>query len=205
MPTEYYHTTVWLNQNGDTRKTASIRTDFTLPNGRVPGLSWTGQVDELEPHTRKFEDIRTNGSQNFWYSGGIIYYLRLADILLCKAECLNETNKTTEAINLVNSTVRTRAYAGNLPSNQRWGAMSQAEFRNKIMDERMRELAFEGWRRMDLIRTGKLVELAGKYNPWTKESATIQAFHKWYPIPESEIKQNDAINEGDQNVGYNQQ
>lgn len=204
VPTEYYHTTVWLNQGADTRKNASIRTDFTLPNGRVPGLTWTGQLDELEPHTKKFEDIRTQGTQNFWYSGGIIYYLRLADILLCKAECLNETNKTNDAIALVNATVRTRAYGGNLPQNQRWGAMSQAEFRTKIMDERMRELAFEGWRRMDLIRTVKLVELAGKYNPWTKESATIQPFHKWYPIPESEIKQNDAINPKDQNEGYAQ-
>jgi tetratricopeptide (TPR) repeat protein len=202
MPTVYCHNTIWLGQNGDTRKNASIRYDFTLPNGRVPGLTWTGQADELEPHTKKFEDIRTQGSQNFWYGGGIIYYLRLADILLCKAECLNELNKTTEAVELVNSTVRTRAYGGTLPANQRWGTMSQTEFRKNIMDERMRELSFEGWRRMDLIRTGKLVELVSLHNPWAKQSATLKEFHKWYPIPESEIKQNDAINEDDQNTGY---
>jgi starch-binding outer membrane protein, SusD/RagB family len=202
LPTKYCHETIWIGQTGDTRKTASIRYDFTLPNGRVPGLTWTGKTDELEPHTKKFEDIRTQGSQNFWYGGGIIHYLRLADILLCKAECLNELNRTSDAVQLVNSTVRTRAFGGTLPVAQRWGTMSQEEFRNKILDERMRELAFEGWRRMDLIRTGKLVELVSLHNPWTKESATIQPFHKWYPIPESEIKQNDAINPEDQNTGY---
>jgi starch-binding outer membrane protein, SusD/RagB family len=202
MPTTYCHTTIWLNQNGDTRKNASIRYDFTLPNGRVPNVTWTGQADELEPHTKKFEDIRTQGSQNFWFGGGMIHYLRLADILLCKAECLNELNRTTEAVELVNNTVRTRAYGGILPTNQRWGSMSQNDFRKNIMDERMRELSFEGWRRMDLIRTGKLVENVSAHNPWAKQSATIQEFHKWFPIPESEIKQNDAINEEDQNEGY---
>lgn len=202
MPTQYYHETVWLNQTGDTRKNASIRYDFTLPNGQVPGLTWTQQKDELEPHTKKFEDIRTQGSQNFWLGGGIIYYLRLADILLCKAECLNELNKTTEAVLLVNSTVRARAYGGTLPPNQAWGTLSQTEFRAKILDERMRELAFEGWRRMDLIRTGKMVELVTAHNPWAKASGTLRAGHEVYPIPESEIKQNEAINPEDQNPLY---
>lgn len=202
LPTQYYHTTVWNGQTGDTRRSASIRYNFTLPDGRVPSITWTNQQDELEPHTRKFEDIRTQGSQNFWFSGGMIYYLRLADILLCKAECLNELGRTSEAITLVNTTVRARAYGGNLPANQAWSTMSQDVFRANIMDERMRELAFEGWRRMDLIRTGKLVSLVSIHNPWANQSGTLQEFHNRYPIPESEIKQNQFINEEDQNPGY---
>ncbi|MDG3581085.1 RagB/SusD family nutrient uptake outer membrane protein [Galbibacter pacificus] len=203
LPTQYYYETIWEGQDGDTRREVSIRYDFTLPDGREPQITWTGQSDELEPHIKKFEDIRTQGEQNFWYSGGLVYYLRLADILLCKAECLNELGRTGEAINLVNNTVRARAYGGTLPASQAWpSGTSQAEFGSAILDERMRELGFEGWRRMDLIRTGHFVEYVKERNPWAKESGTIQDFHKWYPIPESEIKQNDNINEEDQNPGY---
>lgn len=202
VATEHYHTDIWVGEIGDTRKEASLRYNFTLPDGRIPAITWTNQADELEPHTRKYEDIRTQGTQNFWYSGGIIYYLRLGDILLNKAECLNELGRTMDAVELVNSTVRTRAFGGSLPANNAWGNMSQEEFREKMSDERMRELGFEGWRRMDLLRTGKLLERASLYNPWARESGTLSDFHTRYPIPESEIKQNQAINEEDQNPGY---
>lgn len=203
MPTPYYYQDVWEGLTGDKRRLASIRYDLTLPDGRVPGLTWTGQADELEPHIKKFEDIRTQGVQPFWYSGGLVYYLRLADILLCKAECLNEIDQTADAVNLVNSTVRTRAFGGTLSGAEAWSTgMSKADFRIKIMDERVRELGFEGWRRMDLIRTGNFVNYVKDRNIWTKTSGTLQEFHKRYPIPESEIKQNENINPEDQNPGY---
>lgn len=206
LPTEYCYkdlTDGGLWESGDNRKEASIRYDFTLPDGRVPTITWTGQEDELEPHVKKFEDIRTQGVQNFWYSGGLWYYLRLSDILLSKAECLNELDKTSEAVELVNTTVRKRAFGGTLPAEHEWSTtMSKEEFREKIMDERMRELCFEGWRRMDLIRTGKFVDLVKERNKWAKESGTIEEFHTRWPIPESEIKQNELINEEDQNTGY---
>lgn len=206
VATEHYYKDiadggVW--EDGDTRKLASLRYDFTLPDGREPSITWTGQADELQPHTRKFEDIRTQGVQGFWDGGVDIYFLRLADILLCKAECMNELGQTSAAVTLVNSTVRTRAFGGSLPAEATWStAMSKSEFQANIMEERMRELAFEGWRRMDLIRTGKFVDYVKERNKWAKESATIQSFHALYPIPESEIKQNELINEEDQNPGY---
>ena len=80
--------------------------------------------------------------------------------------------------------------------------MSQDEFRDKIMDERMRELCFEGWRRIDLIRTDKFVELVKERNQWANESGTIQDFHKRYPIPDTEIQTNDDYEPEDQNPGY---
>jgi len=80
--------------------------------------------------------------------------------------------------------------------------MSATQFRANMLDERMRELCFEGWRRMDLIRNGKLVELAKQRNKWTKQSNTIQQYHNRYPIPLQEIKQNEDISETDQNPGY---
>lgn len=206
MPTAHYYEDIdngGIWETGDVRRAVSIRYDFTLPDGREPTITWTGQTDELEPHTKKFEDIRTHGIMGFWHSGGNIYYLRLADILLCKAECLNELGQTSQAVELVNKTVRTRAFGGVLPEENQWSeSMSQDQFRNNIMDERMRELGFEGWRRMDLIRTGKFVEYVASRNPWAASSGTIAPYHARWPIPESEIKQNEFINEEDQNPGY---
>ena len=48
----------------------------------------------------------------------------------------------------------------------------------------------------------KFVELIKERNRWAKESGTIQDFHKRYPIPDTEIKTNDAFGPEDQNPGY---
>jgi len=208
VPTQYCYSNAasgGLWEDGDVRKGESIRYDFTY-KGTVPKLNPAFGGDELDPHVKKYEDIRTDGTLSFWLSGKNIFYLRYADVLLCYAETLNETGNTAQAVDLVNNTVRARAWNGALPVAQRWNpGMSQDEFRTRILDERMRELCFEGWRRMDLIRTGKLVELAKQRNRWTKASGTIQEFHNRYPIPLQEIKQNEDITESDQNPGYSNQ
>lgn len=112
--------------------------------------------------------------------------LRYADVLLCYAECLNELGETGQANTIVNQ-VRARAWGGTLPNEMAWN-YGQDEFRTQIMNERIRELCFEGWRRMDLIRTGKFVELIKERNSWAKKSGTIKDFHMRYPIPDTEIK-----------------
>ncbi|MBD1424484.1 RagB/SusD family nutrient uptake outer membrane protein [Sphingobacterium arenae] len=210
---------VW--EDGDTRKGEALREDFTYYTNRyssdgsfqhvTPDLSktqWTGTTDELDPHIKKYEDPRTDilsglGINNMWNSGKNFAVIRYADVLLLHAECLNELGQTAEAINIVNDEIRTRAWGGTLPEDKKWGALSPDDFRAKIMDERMRELCFEGWRRIDLLRTGQFVTLVKERNKWAKESGTIQDFHKRYPIPDTEIKTNDAFTEEDQNPGYN--
>ena len=207
VPTQYAYKTVaegGLWEDGDVRKDASIRYGFEY-NGNTPVVEgWMGG-DELDPHVKKFEDVRIDATASFWYSGKNVYYLRYSDIVLCYAETLNETGATGLAVDEVNK-VRRRAWGGTLPVDKEWSSgMSQADFRTKILDERMRELCFEGWRRMDLNRNNKLVELAGARNKWTTESGTIQQFHQRYPIPRVEIEKNPDIDEDDQNPGYTNQ
>ena len=55
---------------------------------------------------------------------------------------------------------------------------------------------------MDLIRTGKFVELIKQRNRWARESNTIQEYHMRYPIPDSEINNNPSLTKDDQNPGY---
>lgn len=203
VPTQYCYKNVadggvW--QTGDLRKDSSIRYDFTY-NGVMPTIPSGFGGDELDPHIKKYEDIRVQGQQSFWNSGKNKIYLRYADVLLCYAECLNELGNTGEAESYVNQ-VRARGFGGTLPAAMQWSGLSQTQFRDMMLDERMRELSFEGWRRMDLIRTGKLVQLVGTRNRWAIESGQISEKHNRYPIPLTEILLNDDIDATDQNPGY---
>lgn len=205
VPTTYCYSDVskgGIWEDGDVRKGESIRYDFTY-KGKTPVLNPTFGGDELDPHVKKYEDTRTDGTLSFWLSGKDIFFLRYADILLCYAETLNETGATSQAVDIVNNQIRKRAWGGTLPADKSWNnGIGADEFRTRILDERMRELCFEGWRRMDLIRSGKLVDLVKARNKWAKQSGTIQQYHNRYPIPLQEIKQNDDIGPSDQNPGY---
>ena len=214
MPTEFTYETVangGLWEDGDLRRDASIRYDFKY-NGVTPDYSnilWEdlgNDYDELKPHIKKYEDYRTDknsglGINNMWLSGKNIHILRLGDIKLCYAECLNELNRPDDAVAIVNE-IRTRAWGGSLPVSKAWNSMSKENFREKIMDERIRELLAEYWRRIDLIRTGKYVELVKERNRWARETAAIQEYHTRLPIPATEIKQNPDMTNEDQNPGY---
>ncbi len=87
-------------------------------------------------------------------TGNNFYFLRLADIILCKAEILNELNgPTQEAIDLINE-IRERAFQ-NADHNLRLSDYATKEaLRSAICDERLYELNNEGTRRPDLIRMG---------------------------------------------------
>jgi hypothetical protein len=109
---------------------------------------------------------------------------------------MNETNETSAAVQLINNTIRKRAWGGTLPSEYAWNPnMSQEDFRKNIMTERMRELCFEGWRRFDLIRTNNFVNYIKERNRWAKEASLISEQHIYYPIPITEIKMNPNLSE----------
>ncbi len=191
---------VW--EDGDTRRDASIRYQF-LWNGYGPQPVAGFGEDQTEPHIKKYEDDRIEELDvHFWHCGKNTYYLRYADILMLYAEALNETGNTPDAVNLINTTVRARAWNWNLPEEMKWNAgMSQEEFRTKILDERIRELIGEMWRRYDLVRTGKYVEYTSERNPWTKAAGTMTEAHCRFAIPYTEITQNEFIKNDDQNPG----
>lgn len=84
---------------------------------------------------------------NGWSSPDNQIMIRLADIILLKAEALNEQGQSGQAIALVNQ-VRARV---KLPAST---ASSQTDVRAAILKERRLELAFEGTRWNDLLRAG---------------------------------------------------
>lgn len=112
------------------------------------------------------------------------HYLRYADILLMKAEAINElggTDAITNAAAAVNL-VRNRAGLANTT------ATTQADLRNVIRNERRKELGFEFHRFFDLMRWGKSAaqEALGSSFPWTEPRF-------YYPVPQAEIDANQAL------------
>lgn len=117
--------------------------------------------------------------------------LRFADVLLMKAEALNELGQTNEAQNYLNMT-RNRAGLDDIPSG-----LSQAQFREAVLEERRLELAFEGQRWFDLIRVNDgqygldFLHSIGRTNAAQK--------HLLFPVPQIEIDRNPNLT---QNPGY---
>ncbi len=117
-------------------------------------------------------------------------YIRYADILLSRAEALNELNGlNAESVQLLNL-VRDAAGAGTFNVGD---FSSEQEFTDIIIDERGREFHTEALRRQDLIRQGKFVEMA------LERGKPAQNFHVRYPIPLTEMERNPNLV---QNEGY---
>ncbi len=88
-------------------------------------------------------------------------YMRLSDMMLLLAEVYSELGETGSAIGLLKQ-VRERSFANAAEANvdgfiQKCGGLTAA-----ILEERKFELGGEGYRRMDMIRTGTLPEAVTK-------------------------------------------
>jgi len=130
-------------------------------------------------------------------------YIRWADVMLWKAEALNETGNFAAAIELINK-VRARARltvtasgsfapAGTLP-DRNMASTDKAEIKNWLIQERRVELGFESQRFNDLKRWNLAKSfLAGL-------GKNFQDKNYLYPIPQGEIdKSGGSIT---QNAGY---
>ncbi len=114
--------------------------------------------------------------------------LRLGDVLLLYAEALNETGASAEDVLDVLDPIRTRAGLNPLDHTV---LNTQALVRQAIYDERRIELALEGQRWFDLVRTGTVDAEMGE---------TINSNYHLFPIPNSEVLASDGV--VTQNAGY---
>lgn len=156
-------------------------TSYTKTNGQFVQL-----LGKNDSRSLKYWDPDRIGSfqENDWP------IVRYADILLSRAEALNELNEPTqEAIDLINS-VRTRAGISNIAL----ASFTKVTLRDHILKERGWEFYSEAQRRSDLIRHGKFIESA-----IARGKTAAQSFHVLYPIPQTEINANPNLV---QNDGY---
>jgi len=133
------------------------------------------------------------GTDRFVYTAvaynGVNYpILRYADILLTRAEALNELANPGDALILVNQ-VRARSNATLL------SGLDQSAMREAILEERALELFQEGHRRLDLIRSGRYVELwkANLERKYPGESFNYLDQKIYFPVPQKELDANDQL------------
>ena len=123
-----------------------------------------------------------------WNGNDYVIY-RLGEVMLIKAEALNELNRTAEAIAVIN-TLRARNFTPAKPIS----VTSQVDVRKAIFDERLFELFSEGKRRTDQIREGTYTSGA-----WFGKAANTPAYKILFPIPQAQIDVNPLLK---QNPGY---
>ncbi|MEO8253516.1 MAG: RagB/SusD family nutrient uptake outer membrane protein [Flavobacterium sp.] len=114
-------------------------------------------------------------------------YLRYAEVILMKAEALNESGQTSEAIPLINQ-IRKRAGLGDTPFT------SQLDIRKAIYKERRLEFAFEHDRWFDLVRTGQAQAAMA-----ADGKTFIVGKHELWPIPTSFLREANGLSQ--QNPG----
>lgn len=161
-------------ETGDIRKNAVLATNVAVP----PVTPVT--------YVSKYERLVSGTEPN-------IISLRLADIILVRAEALNNLGQTSDATDLLN-TIRRRAFGLSLTDPSVHDFPSADDLANgydltlAIENERFKELAFEGQRFYDLVRTGRAAAVLG-----------ISTDQTLWPIPLGEIGTNPRLV---QNHGY---
>lgn len=191
-------------EKGDKRLDASIGVaEGTGPTGSFAPEALKSIVDYKapagktgKPFVKKYLSQHTVpfNTNNNWP----IY--RYSDALLLLAEALNEQNKAGEALPLLN---QVRSRAGLVASTQ----SSQTALRDAIAKERRVELAFENHRWLDLVRTGKAVEVMTANGAYMKSlfpsllpsTYNVSANRLVFPIPTRELQINGQLT---QNAGY---
>lgn len=176
---EFYHSF----EAGDARR-ERILTKYVQGNGQEVDLLKT------KDNTRgiKFPpDPATQGAMH----GNDFPLIRYAEILLAKAEALNEMNGPNQvSVDLMNQ-IRNRA---NLMENLQLASFTDKDaLREQILKERRWEFWCEGKRRRDLLRVGKYLENA------QHRGIDAQEKHRLFPVPQSEIDANSLFK---QNPGY---
>lgn len=183
----YYQPTA-KGGRGDAPFSASLLAAYNQEPGdkRLTELSAPGVASDTQTKlfTTKFSKAVTNEDDS--------PVLRVTEVVLNLAEALAEQQALTinlEALDLVN---QLRVRAGLTP----WTVisfLSKQTFIEAILNERRKELAFEGHRRMDLLRKGKPLRTTGP----EAAKATFGGGYTILPIPQRELDINPSLVQND--------
>ena len=178
----------WINDQPDwTRYTATLDSGL-LPGGRPEIQGWP---KKYTPEKSALAQYDVTGTDNNYM------ITRYADALLMYGEALVGIGQKEEALPYFDQ-VRARAGLAGLTADQ-----LDIE---QILHERRLELAFEGHRYFDLVRTDKAIEYISKalmtvvdYDDQIFTTQPIEAYQLLLPIPISEIEKDATLV---QNPGY---
>lgn len=174
---------------GDLRKDKTILYEGCPP---FDGHTYKATLSNTGYNVRKFL-VPLSVSPDYNTNAASVIVLRFADVLLMKAEALNELGRTVEAEEPL---YRVRKRAG-LTDRSDVEGLTQEQMREKIRKERRLELAFEGHRWFDMIRWDNGRYALDFLHSIGKTNATQK--HLLFPVPQ---KDRDANSHLTQNPGY---
>ena len=176
-------------ETGDLRKDKTI---LYLGCPAFDGKQYQSTLSSTGYNLRKFL-VSKSVSPDYNTSPANFVVLRYADILLMKAEALNEQGLTTDAEEPLYE-VRKRAGLTNRADIE---GLNQEQMHEKIIHERRIELAFEGDRWFDIVR----LENGAYASKFFKSIGKLNFSDKYllFPIPQKEREANENLT---QNPGY---
>ncbi len=201
----YRSTSAFVNLFADLTGATDKRAMFTTSKyGTSPAQLVITDLSNFDqgPHVQKWVNLRSDGNpvsdSRKEFADIDFPIFRLSEMYLIYAEAVlrgGTGGDATTALGYIN-TIRTRAY-GNATGNISAGQLN-LQF---VLDERGRELYWEGHRRTDLIRYGLLT--TGTYLwPWkgnVSSGTAVDAKYNLFPVPASNIVANPNLT---QNTGY---
>ena len=152
--------------------------DLTLDN--------KGDTVEIECYNQKVWTPGVTVAASQGYDRRLIRY---ADVLLMAAEALNEDGNPTEARTYLNQ-VRARARQGNNSILPDITENNKDALRELILHERRVELALEGFRFWDLVRTGKADSVLGPLGFKKGKNELLAIPQSEIDLSQGKIKQN---------------
>jgi hypothetical protein len=173
------------------------RTSYFATAGRTKEITSIGEntAGFAAPKYRNITSLGVTGSSTEFPDTDYPMF-RLADAYLIYAEAVlrNGGGSRATALGYVNA-IRRRAYNGTT------GDITDAQLTLAfILDERSRELLWEGHRRQDLIRFDRFSDVGvWSWKGGVREGRTTESFRDLYPIPANELSANPTL---DQNDGY---
>ncbi len=202
----YRSTSAFVGLFADNTGNTDKRAMFTTSKyGTSPAQLVINDISNFDqgPHVKKYVNIRSDGAPVSDATGKTFAdvdfpVFRLSEMYLIYAEAVLRGGTGGDAATALTymNLIRTRAY-GNTNGNISAGQLTL----QYVLDERGRELYWEGHRRTDLVRYGLLT--TGTYLwPWkggVSSGTSVDSKYNIFPIPSSNIVANPNLT---QNSGY---
>jgi len=171
---------------GDTIDGVYIKGDPDPANDPVVTVDENGDTTNIQCYNRKVWTPGNDTPSQWEHHRRIIRY---ADVLLMAAEALNENDKQAEALIYLNQ-VRARAREGNNSILPDITVTDKNLLRDKILLERRHELALEGHRFWDLVRTGNAPSVLGALGFVADKNEVLPIHQSEIDISQGSLTQN---------------
>ena len=178
------------------------RADATLwyykgPGTQVYNVDWKSKdrygTDTTVVFFKKYGEYYLGLTDQDWDAGINYRVIRYADVLLMQAEALNEQNQPAAALPLINQ-VRARVNLKPVVAG-----LTQAQMRDRILNERLLEFGLEGQRWLDLKRQNLFADLPTLKSHDPEFNFFTTGKSELLPIPQHDLDLNPNLK---QNPGW---